>query len=273
VIPGGTFSMGRGPGTDACPNGVTCDAYETPEHSVTVSLFALDTFEVTVGRFRKFVNAFDGTPPSAGAGAHPKIPGSGWMNTWNTSLASTSGTRAALTASVKCDQKQTWTDSIGAYEQMPINCVDWYEAFAFCAWDGGFLPTEAEWEFAAAGGDENRLHPWDGTRGNTTFSAASPFVKVGSYPAGNARWGERDMAGSMWEWALDLLDPNWYAGAGSSCNDCADLSSGAIGRAWRGGAYINGAVDPDDLLRAVARNHAVETYRVPYLGFRCARRP
>ncbi len=48
----------------------------------------------------------------------------------------------------------------GATKTKPINCLDWYTAFAFCAWDGGRLATEAEWNYAASGGSEHRYYPW-----------------------------------------------------------------------------------------------------------------
>jgi len=132
--------MGRCTDVEA---GACADAYsitashELPEHSVTVSGFALDQFEVSVGRFRRFVEAYPGSKPVALAGAHPLIPGSGWQAAWDGNLPLD---QAALMSSLKCDTtNQTWTDTVGTNEAMPINCVNWYQAFAFCAWDHGRL--------------------------------------------------------------------------------------------------------------------------------------
>jgi formylglycine-generating enzyme len=178
-VPGGTFPQGRGTedcgsvgcqvgdaGTEGCPNGMFCYSDELPEHSSTVSSFALDKYEVTVGRFRNFVNAYvsnTATVPPEGAGANPAIPGTGWQSAWNANLPAT---QATFTAYLKCIQARldlnfsTWTDSAAANEDKAINCVNWYEAFAFCIWDGGRLPTESEWEYTATGGAENRIYPW-----------------------------------------------------------------------------------------------------------------
>jgi sulfatase modifying factor 1 len=278
VIPGGSFLMGRSTnGTDAYSYG---NSDEQPEHEVIVDSFALDTYEVTVGRFRKWVDVYDGNPPGQeGDGAHPLIPGSGWQATWASALPKDG---ADFKSKLKCSSKyQTWTDSPGANENKPINCVNWYEAFAFCLWDGGRLPTEAEWEYAAAGGNENRLYPWgsqapDKTRASydcfsgTSSCEAADLPVVGSTPAGQGKYGQQDLAGSLWEWTLDSYDESWYVQYASpgSCKNCANIPSSYY-RVTRGGDFSDGS----DALRAADRGYYVPVFRFHFLGVRCARTP
>ena len=273
LVPGGSFPMGRSTnGTDQYSYPVTDDK---PEHTVTVDSFYLDTFEVTVGRFRKFVEAYDGTPPPEGAGEHHALS-AGWQTSWNAHLPTT---QAQLITNLKYHPNPpdpnhhiAWRDAPGLVERYPMNCVSWYEAFAFCVWDGGRLPTEAEWEYAAAGGDENRLFPWGAQAPNPALGNGDswdvPFIDVGSYPAGAGRWGQQDMAGSMWEFVLDRYSPIWYAGAGNQCINCANLALGSY-PVRRGGSYHYQAAE----MRAAMRFDGYGESRSDDFGFRCARTP
>jgi formylglycine-generating enzyme required for sulfatase activity len=165
---------------------------------------------------------------------------------------------------------------MGGNEPLPINCATWYEAFAFCIWDGGRLPTEAEWNYAAAGGNEQRVYPWGGdapTDDHAVFQcygdskggcAFDDILPVGAKLAGNGKWGHADLAGSMWEWARD----RYAASYDKPCQDCAHLSSGTD-RVLRGGDFH----DVDDKLFASNRYHDNPADRVVYNGFRCARSP
>jgi formylglycine-generating enzyme required for sulfatase activity len=249
----------------------------------TVSEFRLDKYEVTVGRFRQFVTAGKGTqasPPPSGSGAHPKLAGSGWDASWNASLVTDV---TALLAALKCSTTYvTWTDAPGGNESRPMTCLTWYEAMAFCTWDGGFLPSEAEWNYAASGGLEQRAYPWssppgalsiDDTRaswncnGDGVLSCtAADLVAVGTNPAGDGRWGHSDLAGNVWEWTLDWKRSP-YA---TPCTDCAELDSSLGVHVVRGGSFGDAAQD----MRAGARG----TVRPPVvreidIGFRCARTP
>ena len=272
--PGGTFAMGRGTaGADAtaCSTWASpCDSNDQPQHDATVASFRLDTFEVTVGRFRKFVAEYPSSRPTAGAGSHPSIAGSGWQTAWDTNLPLT---RVDLIATLKSDSPPTWTDTPGGNELKPINCVDWYLAFAFCAWDGGRLPTEAEWEYAAAGGAENRVMQWVNSAPSTTLAnfgctsacTVADIRNVGSTPLGAGRWGQQDLTGNIMEWTLD-----WYANYTSTAvTNFAQLGTGFFGRVTRGGSFV----DPIRFLKVSQRFERVPGDDIAVHGIRCARNP
>jgi formylglycine-generating enzyme required for sulfatase activity len=242
-------------------------------HPATVSAFRLDRYEVTVGRFRAFVEASAGTraaPPATGTGAHASIPDSGWDPSWNGELAADAD---ALAAALACDPTyQTWTDAPGPNEDLPINCITWYETFSFCAWDGGYLPTEAEWNYAAAGGDEQRAYPWSNPAGSTEVDCAhansaaclSALDRVGSTsPEGDGRWGHADLAGNAFEWTLD--------GSGAypdPCVDCSNLTV-TLDRVLRGGGWDNSTAE----MRGAYRLGRPPNLRHRAVGLRCARAP
>lgn len=250
-----------------------------PSHPATLSRFRLDRYEVTVGRFRAFLQAgmgAQGTAPAPGAGAHPRIDGSGWRAAWATRLLATP---SELAAALKCNSAfATWTDAPGGNEERPLNCLTWYEAAAFCAWDGGRLPTEAEWSYAAAGGDQQRAYPWgpsapDATRASyaeardclgdgASGCAMTDLVKVGSKASGDARWGHADLAGNVAEWTLDAI-----AMYPTPCADCAVVDEGD--RVVRGGNFGRSTF----YLRTVTRGSEQPDARSHGIGARCARAP
>jgi len=257
--------MGRSEsGTDASPGW----SNEVPEHTVTVNSFYLDKYEVTVGRFREFVQAYDGTPPAVNAGAHASIGGTGWDPAWDESLPST---QASLVSGLDCGALSTWTNTVGANETRPINCVSWYEAMAFCVWDGGRLPTEAEWEYATAGGNENRLYPWgaavpDCNLANFT-DCSGAIDPVGSH-TGVGRWGHEDLSGNLLEWTFDWWDQSWYEDPAAAMLNACNLTPSSE-RTQRNGHFASSA----DALRAVVRGRAAPTAQIYSTGLRCARNP
>ncbi|AUX45104.1 hypothetical protein SOCE26_065850 [Sorangium cellulosum] len=256
-------------------------AYNNTSHPAAVSDFRLDRYEITVGRFREFVNAGRGVqanPPMVGVGAHPRVSGTGWHLNWNENLADTT---AALKAALRCDPHgiSTWTDEPGPNEALPINCITWYEAFAFCAWDGGRLPSQAEWNYTAAGGDEQREYPWgsgiDGARavydctGDGSVAddcTLGDILPVGSRPLGNGRWGHSDLAGNVWEWIMDW----WSEELSLPCLDCVFTDPDPESeRVTLGGSFRA----PERDLRAALRDKSTPMDRVNNIGARCARDP
>ncbi|WP_437842613.1 formylglycine-generating enzyme family protein [Sorangium sp. So ce1153] len=265
--------------TTAVPAG-TFNRSNDPAYPATVSGFLLDRFEVSVGRFRKFVEAYPGSRPAVEAGAHPLINGSGWDANWDSNLPAD---EAALRRAINCSaDRQAWTEGEGNNELLPMNCLSWYVAFAFCAWDSGRLPTEAEWNYAAAGGSEQRAYPWSSPPSDETIDpsyavyhctgdgsaavecAFRDILSVGSRsPKGDGKWGQSDLAGSMWEWALD-----WHAGYMVECDNCANTTV-AMSRVIRGGGWDGNRLDA----LSTRRTTGGPTARVNYVGVRCARTP
>lgn len=243
-------------------------------YTATVSSFRLDRFEVTVGRFRAFLAAGRGVqtaPPAVGAGAHSSS--TGWKASWNSQLAPTRDEFVSLAA--QCSPSyRTFTDTPGNNENRAINCVNWYDAFAFCAWDGGFLPTEAEWYYAAAGGAEQRYYPWSEP---ITDPPSTPFIDdtfavygkngpaalVGSKsPKGDGKWKQADLNGNLEEF---LLDSYVYPYASSTCVDCSDQSIETT-RAMRGGNIASIPIES-----ANRSSSGTPGTRFSSRGFRCAR--
>jgi formylglycine-generating enzyme required for sulfatase activity len=266
----------------------TGDAATGEADPATVSDFRLDKYEVTVGRFRQFVAAWNGgagwTPPEA-SGKHTHLnggsglaaTGGGYEPGW---LTSDNGSIAPTNVNLACDAGfATWTPAAGANEKRPITCVNWWEAVAFCIWDGGFLPSEAEWEYAAAGGALEREYPWGSTAPGTnnvyaiygcdypsssgSCTNVANIAPAGTPTAGAGKYGQLDLAGNAWEWNLDYWHVTYYA-----CTDCTNATSAST-RVVRGGGFNFSASS----LLPPFREYYAPTTRYSGLGFRCARTP
>jgi formylglycine-generating enzyme required for sulfatase activity len=253
-------------GADFFPNG---SYSELPEHNVSVSAYYLDRHEVTVGRFRRFLLEGEWIPLE-GSGEHLHISGTGWQSDWNSRIPTAITGAGSWEGMLACDTGlQTWTTDATGNETLPINCVSWYAAFAFCIWDGGRLPTDAEWEYAAAGGNEERLYPWGSEKPDG--SQVAGYISPVGNRCGGGRWGHLDMGGNVQEWTLDWTNWNWYQLDEASGQDVCNLTPGDFGDAhYRRGGVFASYVD-ESALRVVQKyTDRAETYS-GYVGFRCAR--
>jgi sulfatase modifying factor 1 len=143
----------------------------------------------------------------------------------------------------------------------PMTCVDWPAANTYCQWRGARLPTEAEWEFAAAEGAAQRdyLDPgnYEGEEDEYPYSAP-----VGSFIFGATTDGILDLGGNVWEWVADWRGP-YPAGP---LHNPAGPETGEE-RVIRGASYLNVSLYG----RAAYRESGVPTSRYTGVGFRCAR--
>ena len=204
---------------------------------------------------------------ASGAGKNPNnASDTGWDAAWNTSLRADAAT---LEVALKCDATyQTWAGVAGTAEaeSLPINCINWFEAEAFCIWDGGRLPTEAEWNYAAAGGKAQRMFPWGSTAPDCSYAnfsgCAGTVNRVGSESTkGDGLYGQSDLAGNVWEWTQDWGSP--YA---NPCSNCVN-STASPTRVPRGGSFYHDAT----FLLSSYRDGFSPSGRRSYYGARCAR--
>ncbi len=171
---------------------------------VEVKSFFFDKYELTVSRVQEWVRKGRPTPSE---GATLGVDSRGNPVRWNSSWSVQN--EKSLIGWARYD---TWR--VGS-ANLPKNFIDWYTGAAVCHFAGGRLPTDAEWRYAAVGGEEGRPYPWGNEPqtperavyncsgdGNQSCSLAD-VLPVGSRPSGVSRWGQLDLAGSMFEWTMD----------------------------------------------------------------------
>jgi len=252
-VPGGTFAMGAEAGDETRVD-------ETPQHTVKVASFCLDTTEVTVAQYAAC---------SSCTAAAAKIDVEGITS------------RAQSFWSRFCNSRRP------DRQDHPANCVDWYQAQAYCEAQGRRLPTEEEWEYAARGPD-GRAYPWGGDPpsaerlngcgrecselltgllqqldsskswdsmypGDDSFAATAP---VGRFTAGASPWRLLDMAGNVWEWTASPYCPY-------DRPQCGDSRRVVRGGGWR-------TPDVTDV-RVTRRVPGAPRARTHTIGIRCAR--
>ncbi len=203
---------------------------ERPAHAATVAPFWIDRTEVTVGSYRACVDKHACAIPAK--------------------------------TSRFCSYEMGDAD-------LPVSCVHWADADAYCRFAGKRLLHETEWEFAARGTSGAKF-PWGG--GITTCATAATLLregtgkscsglrpaKVGTHPLGASQFGIVDLSGNVEEWTAD-----WYA---------EHAASGASPRAGashvlRGGGWLS----PPSMTKTTSRDWGSAMEAGPNIGFRCAR--
>ncbi len=246
-VPSGWFLMGS----------KASDKDERPPRKIFVSGFWIDETEATAERFARFV---------AQTGYKTTAEKRKWSWTWDSSLRKgKGGWRKMKGADWRRPEgpKSSWK----TMPTQPVSHVSWPDAEAYCGWAGRRLPTEAEWERAARGGN-GRLYPWgkgrDAMRANLKggkdgFPGVAP---VGRFPKGASPFGALDMSGNVWEWVADRYHSRAYKKMAE--RDPHGPSRGKT-RVVRGASWGS----PIAWATAHNRYHRPPDYRNNKIGFRC----
>jgi len=236
LIPAGEFIMGS-PHNEFIPE-------ETPQHKVYLDAYYIDKYEVTNAEYWEFLQYMRKTRDHSKC--HPDE---------SKNKDHTPGT--AYTP---------WEYPYYDYPGYPVCRVDWYDAYAYAAWAGKRLPTEAEWEKAARGTDGRRFpwgNVWDAKRANV---GPTGTLTVGSYELGKSVFGVYDVVGSVSEWCNDWYHPEYFRKSPSVNPKGPDYSTG---RKIVKGPSLFAAYAYK--MRCAVRIFAKPEDKNKSIGFRCAK--
>lgn len=213
-VKGGTFKMG-----DTHWDGVG-EKDEKPVHSVTVNNYYIGKYEVTVAEFKEFIDAKGYKTDAEKTGYSYVFDGK-----WNKKNGVT--WRCDVNGNIRL---------ISEYDH-PVLHVSWNDAKAFCEWRGGRLPTEAEWEYAAIGGNKSKGYKYSGSNKIKDVAwyegnANSKTHEVGTKQANEL--GIYDMSGNVFEWCNDWYDEDYY---NNSSKDNPQGATSGVYRVLRGGGW------------------------------------
>ncbi len=255
AVAGGSFTMG-------CTEEQGDDCYdsEKPPHEVTVSDFSIGKYEVTKEQYVAFLNTIvkelevDGNSFS-----YQQQPIFRYGGTYDEENVSFENGQFVIEA---------------GYENHPIVSVSWYGAVAYCQWlsqqtgRNYRLPTEAEWEFAARGGNQGKPTKY---AGSDDLDAVGWYVSNSSsrtHPVGQKAANELglyDMSGNVYEWCSDWYGSEYYqelSNQGTVSNPKGQESG--TDRVLRGGSWDDGARG----CRSSSRNGFDPDFRFNNIGFR-----
>lgn len=274
-LPGGTFLMG----TDY-DLGFPADG-EGPVRAITLAPFAIDTYPVTNADFAAFVEATQFRTEAEVFGwsfvfwAH--IPEERFESVVEDTAAATPWW--CKVPGARWNAPEGPGSSVEDRPDLPVVHVSWNDAAAYAAWAGKALPTEAQWEYAARGGLEQRLYPWGDEltpegrhlcniwQGQFPVEDAAEDGFAGSCPVGSFPpngFGIYSVTGNVWEWCGD-----WFSTRFEVKENPAGPAEGEA-RVMKGGSFLCHA-SYCNRYRVAARTSNTPDSSTSNIGFRCVR--
>jgi formylglycine-generating enzyme required for sulfatase activity len=256
---------------------------EGPVRPVSLSAYVIDVHPVTNADFAEFVRATGYVTEAERYGTsfvfHAQVPPDRYEELVIDTLAATPWWCLVRGASWRAPEGPESTTN----ERMthPVVHVSWNDAMAYAAWSGASLPTEAQWEYAARGGLEQKLYPWGDelTPGgrhlcnvwqgtfpdvNTAEDGYSFTCPVDAFPPNGH--GLYSMTGNTWEWCLDF----WGTQFGAAASHDPHGPPTGVTRVMKGGSFLCHA-SYCDRYRPAARTQNTPDSAASNIGFRCAR--